>query len=109
MFDNIYKIKYKLYSIIREFYESEECTDTNPEDALITYFMKMRKENNADEQRAYAPTTMRGWFSMFKAFWLHTGRGDLEALVPLISTKLNHWQAAYITEKASTFTKEDMG
>jgi len=41
------------------------------EDQLVLYFQAQHaalQENNNSKAR-YAPTTMRGWFSMFVRFW----------------------------------------
>lgn len=63
---------------------------------------------NEDGDHFYAPTTLRSWFSVFQAFYLHSNRGKLKEVVPIIHTKLNQWMKEHEVKKAKTFTKSDL-
>jgi len=78
-------------------------------DKLVLYFQASHlalKDNGSMEAR-YAPTTLRGWFSMFVRFWQLTGKGNLHVLCPIIELNITCWETIYNSKVAKTLTKED--
>ncbi|KAJ1401497.1 hypothetical protein B484DRAFT_405701 [Ochromonadaceae sp. CCMP2298] len=72
--------KERYEKIILELYFSED----NLIASIISYF---------DEcyDAGLAPTTLRSRFSAVKKFWLHTGRGNLSQMAPLVESNLSKW------------------
>lgn len=88
---------------INDFLDWQKDIDGNSlDDKLILYF-KMKHEEET------APTTLRSWLSMFTKFWLHSGRGDLKAKLPIIEDSISKWEKTHTVKKSKTFTKEDLG
>jgi len=82
---------------------------TTLEDKLILYFEEnhnAKKVDGSGEGR-FAPTTLRGWFSMFVRFWQLTGKGNLHVLVPIIEINLMSWESTYESTSAKALTKQD--
>jgi hypothetical protein len=59
-------------------------------------------------EKKCAPTTLRGWYSTIKMFSRHKNQGDLDKELPIINTKLDHWEKEYVTKKAKVFSKTDL-
>lgn len=76
--------------------------------ALIDYFDLKRHELKPNGEIANAPTSMRSWFSMFKAYWLHCHGQALEKIAPLIEINLTKWEKTYTVNKAAAFTKNQL-
>ena len=57
---------------------------------------------------AHARTAMRGWYSMFVAYWKHGGKGQLTYLMPTIEALLDQWEKVYEVTKAKSFTEDDL-
>ncbi|KAJ1440248.1 hypothetical protein B484DRAFT_466912 [Ochromonadaceae sp. CCMP2298] len=53
-----------------------------------------------------APTTLRSRFSAVKKFWLHTGRGNLSQMAPLVESNLSKWDKVHTTKQSNVFKKE---
>ena len=88
---------------------SYDTVNTSLHMSLLKYFDFQREQLNNDNQRMYAPTTMRGWLAIFSRYWAFTGRGDLKMLCPLLETNLSKWEKTYKVKKAYTFEKEHLG
>ena len=69
------------------------------ESSLLQYFDKSSHSN--------AGTTLRSWFAMIKKFYLYTGRGKLEELLPILLDNIKKWEKLQSTKQASVFTKEN--
>lgn len=78
------------------------------EDDLLLYFIYKRGLFNDVGEQQHAPTSMRSWLSVFKAFWKHSGRGDLNVKLPILETKINQWEKKHIVEKAAVFAVNDL-
>jgi len=76
------------------------------EDKLVLYFQKSHLLFTDNNPR-YAPTTMRGWLSMFLRYWQLTGKGNLKVLCPIIELNITAWETEYNSKSAKTFTKDD--
>lgn len=76
--------------------------------SLIRYFTHLYSLTNDDDSKKYSPTTLRSLFSVFKAFWTNTGRGNLSEKCPIIENYINHWEKGYKVRKAMAFTKSDI-
>jgi len=82
------------------------------EQVLHQYFItshSIDKEEEQDNKQCYAPTTLRGWYSMFQKYWLHNGKGNLDTIAPIIDSDLVKWSKGYEEKKAKTFSKEQLG
>jgi len=75
---------------------------------MMDYFQFNHDKKDEDGDPYYAPTTLRSWFSVFQAFYLHSGRGKLKEVAPIINIKLNQWVKEHEAKKAKTFTREDL-
>jgi len=73
----------------------------NAETALHDYFIFHHKK--------YAPTTQRSWLAIFNKYWLHTGRGNLTAKMPIIESDIDKWIKGFKTTKAKTFEADEIG
>eukprot|EP01034_Spumella_vulgaris_P026684 gene26684-33306_t len=85
----------------------------NINESLVKYFDDKHAEMvpNPDGKtfsHRYAPSTLRSMFSMFKGFWLHTGRGDLSTQLLIIESNLDKWDKLHTVTKAKTFHKIEM-
>lgn len=56
----------------------------------------------------FAPTSQRGWLSMFKKWYQHMGWGDLSCQVPILEELLKAWDKKHELTVADTFTKAQM-
>jgi len=79
------------------------------EDKLVLYFQAQHAslQDNGSSKSRYAPTTMRGWLSMFARFWQLTGKGNLKTICPIIELNLKSWESTYDSKSAKSLTKED--
>jgi hypothetical protein len=73
---------------------------------LKNYFVEEHNKKNLDQSPKHAATAYRQWFSIFKKFWLLTGRGDLESLCPLLWTSFDSWEKGYLESHAKEFTRK---
>eukprot|EP01034_Spumella_vulgaris_P021625 gene21625-27664_t len=76
--------------------------------SLIDYFIAKHDEKDLNKELRYSPTTLRSWLSIFAAFYLHSGRGDLKMLCPIIEVHINNWQKGYKKRKARAFKKDEL-
>jgi hypothetical protein len=79
------------------------------EQVLHQYFITSHSIVKKDNKRCYAPTTLRGWYSMFQKYWLHDGKGNLDTIAPIIDSDLVKWSKGYEEKKSKTFSKEQLG
>jgi hypothetical protein len=85
------------------FHENEQPSSNDLGMSLIIYFQKLYDSVN------YKATSLRSFYSVFKKFWLHSGRGDLKAMLPIIESNIDKWtKVAEPAKKAGTFTKKDL-
>lgn len=89
-------------------YHAEHFEEENMTANLISYFQFSHEKVDGDGDPVYAPTSLRSWLSVFQAFYLHTGRGDLKKEAPIIGVKLDQWEKEHEARKAKTFTKNDL-
>lgn len=89
-------------------YNEEHFEEPDMNKNLISYFQFNRQKVDADGNAVYAPTSLRSWLSVFQAFYLHTNRGDLKSIAPILGAKLDQWEKEYEATKAKTFTKHDL-
>ena len=68
-----------------------------------------RNETEEDGSPSYAPSTLRGWKTMFDQFFAHSGKGNLDSLQPLLESNLKKWKKASVVKKAKKFTQREMG
>ena len=73
---------------------------------LLNYFLARRELTDDNGDRRHGSTSMRGWYSIFKAYWIHSDRGILT--IPLIEAKLNQWDKLHEVEKSEIFSKNDL-
>jgi hypothetical protein len=92
---------------LQEFYESNNYMDLHK--CILDFFIAKEAELGDDGEKKNAPTTLRGWYSTFKAFCKYTQQGNLDSDLPIIATKLDHWERDYVTKKAPVFSKEELG
>ena len=71
---------------------------------VITYFQQARLQVNEDGSPLTAPTSMRGWFSVLKKWFLHMGWGCLSTKVPIVETLIGQWEKSHVVTKAKTFS-----
>jgi len=62
------------------------------------YFDYKNSELNEEGDRRYSATTLRSWFSIFFAFWKHTGKGDLKMQCPIIDDNIKKWGKTQVSE-----------
>ena len=74
---------------------------------LIEYFDSHRAMLIEDKP-AFSPTTLRGWLSMFTAFWTHTGKGDLKAQLPIIECNIAKWEKTHTLKQSYVLTNEQL-
>jgi hypothetical protein len=72
--------------------------DISLEAKLIRYFDYKNSELNEEGDRRYSATTLRSWFSIFFAFWKHTGKGDLKMQCPIIDDNIKKWGKTQVSE-----------
>jgi integrase len=103
-------LRFVLSNMKKEIGNFSIADDQYLEQQLILYFECMRSLKKKDDERIprYGGTTLRGWFSMFFSFWLHTGRGNLSEKVPIIEVKIKQWENNQSVKKSAVFTKEDL-
>jgi hypothetical protein len=80
----------------------EECDEESLRKSLIAYMQELHDAGKA-------PTTLRSRYSIAKKFWLHTGRGDLNILTPIIESNLKKWDKDHTIKQAKVFTKAELG
>ena len=78
------------------------------EESLPQYFDESYELLNSDGNKRYAATTLRGWLSIFVAFWQYTGRGNLHHILPVLEKNISKWEKKQKTKKTHTFTKEEL-
>jgi hypothetical protein len=93
-----------LYVEVRMIAESadQQAGDAELIRHMIGYF------DHLHNTKQIAPTTLRSVFSALKKFWLHTGRGDLSALAPLVEANLAKWDKQHRLKQARAFTKDNL-
>ena len=79
---------------------TREEIEWSMDSSIIRYFDDFHKTG------AYNPATQQGWLSIFKAYWLHNGKGDLCAKVPILQGNLTKWSKKYRPNKAATLSRE---
>jgi len=89
-------------------YHEQHFEESNMTKNLIAYFQFNRNKVDEDNHPKYAPTSLRSWLSVFQAFYLHTGCGDLKTIAPILNAKLDQWEKEYEATKVKTFTKHDL-
>ena len=67
------------------FHENEQPSSNDLGMSLIIYFQKLYDSGN------YKATSLRSFYSVFKKIWLHSGRGDLKAMLPIIESNIDKW------------------
>lgn len=75
---------------------------------LADYYVHLRGLKKPNGENHFAPTSLRSKYSVFKAFWMMTGRGDLDAACPIIEKKLKQWESGYKPTRAKTFVVDDL-
>jgi hypothetical protein len=88
---------------VDDFFQWQASVDGDDLVAKLIQYFKTQHDGGL------APTTLRSWFSMFVKFWLHSGRGDLKLLAPIIEDNLSKWEKNHSVKKSKTFTKEQLG
>jgi hypothetical protein len=81
----------------------------NAEEVLHRYFEFSHLLMNEDNKPRYAPTSLRGWYSIFLKYWIHTGKGNIDTIAPIIDSDLVKWTKGYEEKKAKVFSKEQLG
>ena len=74
---------------------------------LKEYFVEVH-DTEVDGNPKYAPNHFRPMGSIFRAFWNHSGKGELKRLAPIIFTNINHWEAGYEEKHAPSFEKDQI-
>ena len=46
--------------------------------------------------------------AILKAFYLHSGRGDLKLNIPILQTNITKWGKSFTTKQAKVFTKQEL-
>ena len=77
---------------------------------IIEYFDHLHDlpHPKKEEQKKFCSTTLRSEYAKLKKFFLHTGRGDLDTTVPIITSNINKWDKAHTVTKAKVLTKEQL-
>jgi hypothetical protein len=78
-------------------------------EGLLQYFILKNGEVDESGEPRNCPTTMRGWFSAFKAFFRFTNQGDLCKDLPILEAKFKQWSKEYMIKKSRVFTEADLG
>ena len=57
----------------------------------------------------FASTTLRGHNSVYVKYWLHTERGELALICPVLESRLNSMDKKHVLTQAATLTEEEYG
>lgn len=96
------KMKYKTIAEAFCYWYLRKCDGHDMNSAVIEFFKYNYYTKNV------ASTTLRGWSSIIKNFYLMTGRGELDKEVPILSKFLNQWDKQHTVKQAATFTRDDL-
>lgn len=91
-----------------DYYDEHHKMDTCMLRGVESFFNFRRALTKDDGSLYFAPTTLRSQFSVIVVFWLHTGRGDLAKLLPIMGDNFKKWEKKYNSTKANCFTKQDL-
>lgn len=77
-------------------------------DDLVLFFDHYHALKGPEQEQLYKGTTLRGWLSVFKAFFKFVRREDICQLSPIIEANLRKWESTDRITKAAVFTKENL-
>jgi hypothetical protein len=89
-------------------YFNVHCEGETMSESARHYLEVHREMLNDKNEIMYKSSTLQSWFSMLKKFFEVTGRGNLDALEPLIQSHLKKWRKQDTKTKAFAFDEEDL-
>lgn len=75
---------------------------------LLDYFIYSHGLKKTDGSPLYAPTSLRGWTSMFLKFFKYVHNENIKETLPLLHDKLTAWEKEYTVTKSKVFSEEDV-
>lgn len=79
------------------------------ERGLELYFTWSSEQKTSAGKSRWVGTTLRGWYSAFKKWWLLAFNENLDRVCPIINCKLDKWEKKQPqVKKAATFSSEEI-